>query len=73
MQPGTTKSTIIRLNGEQATTEAETLAELIAGRGFEEGQVATALNGVFVPRHARASTLLSEGDQVEIVAPRQGG
>ena len=32
-----------------------------------------AVNGAFVPRQARAATLLAEGDKVEIVAPRQGG
>ena len=31
------------------------------------------LNGAFVPREARAATLLYGGDNVEIVAPRQGG
>ena len=34
---------------------------------------ATAVNGEFVARHARAATQLSAADRVEIVAPRQGG
>jgi sulfur carrier protein len=67
------KLTTILLNGAPAQTEAATLAELVAARGFAEGEVATALNGDFVPRNARAATLLAEGDKVEIVAPRQGG
>lgn len=73
MQRQANKRTTIFVNGEQAETEARTLAELIASRGFGEGQVATAVNGAFVPRQARAATLLGEGDRVEVVAPRQGG
>lgn len=73
MQLDTARRTTVLLNGEQAETEARTLAELIASQGFIGGEVATALNGDFVPRHARAATRLAEGDKVEIVAPRQGG
>ena len=66
-------TTSIVVNGKEAETEARTLAELVAGQGFAEGEVATALNGEFVPRQARAATQLAQGDRVEIVAPRQGG
>lgn len=66
-------TTAITVNGEATATHARTLAELVAGSGFAETQVATALNGDFVARTARAATLLREGDKVEIVAPRQGG
>jgi sulfur carrier protein len=65
--------TAITVNGERTETPARTLAELVAGCGFSETQVATALNGDFVARGARAATVLSDGDAVEIVAPRQGG
>ena len=71
MQP--VKLTTILLNGAPAQIEVSTLAELVAAHGFAESEVATALNGDFVPRRARAATLLAEGDKVEIVAPRQGG
>jgi len=73
MHPHMPKRTTILLNGEPAETVAATLAELVAGQGFAEGEVATARNGDFVPRQARAATLLAEGDKIEIVAPRQGG
>ncbi len=61
------------VNGEATETGAATVAELVAELGYNEGQVATALNGDFVPRSARAQTKLSAGDNIEIVAPRQGG
>jgi sulfur carrier protein len=67
------RSLPIEVNGERLETEARTLAELVAGQGFAATAVATAVNGAFVPREARAATLLAGGDKVEIVAPRQGG
>jgi sulfur carrier protein len=68
----TTRLGII-LNGEPTETEARTLADLIASLGFAEAAVATARNGDFVPRGARAATTLAPGDKIEIVSPRQGG
>jgi sulfur carrier protein len=73
MPADTANSTVLTVNGQHIETQAFSLAELIADRGFSEAEVATALNGEFVPRGARAATLLSPGDRVEIVAPRQGG
>lgn len=63
----------ILLNGERVTTDASTLDELCARLGFGETKVATAVNGSFVAAGARERTALSEADEVEIVAPRQGG
>jgi sulfur carrier protein len=63
----------IIVNGEATDTGARTLAELVAGLGFAEGAVATAQNGDFVPKGARAAAELADGDRIEIVAPRQGG
>ena len=72
MQLDTARSTALMVNGEGTVMEARTLAELVTARGFGEKDVATALNGEFVPRAARAATLLRDGDRIEIVAPRQG-
>ncbi len=49
-----------------------TLEQLLELRGQRPG-TATAVNGSFVARAARATLFLSEGDEVEIVAPMQGG
>ena len=73
MQLHAKQSIRITVNGEAAETRAATLAELIAELGYAEGQVATARNGDFVSRAARAETGLAAGDAIEIVAPRQGG
>jgi sulfur carrier protein len=63
----------IAVNGETVETAAQTLAELLAEAGFAGTKVATALNGEFVAERVRGETRLSNGDRVEIVAPRQGG
>ena len=63
----------IELNGEIRMTAAQNLAQLCDFEGFGDTKIATALNGTFVPAHARNTHALSEGDKIEIVAPRQGG
>lgn len=65
--------TSITVNGELAQTPAATLAELVDRLGYAAASIATAVNGDFVPRAARASRRLTDGDAIEIVAPRQGG
>ena len=63
----------ILLNGERFATDARNLDELCAKLGFAEAKVATAVNGSFVAASARQATHLTDADEVEIVAPRQGG
>jgi sulfur carrier protein len=61
------------VNGEPQDVPAATLADALQSLDLAEAKVATALNGEFVPARARASTLVKDGDRIEIVAPRQGG
>lgn len=61
------------VNGEARQVSAGTLAALLDTLGYGGQKVATALNGEFVPARLRAETRISAGDEVEIVAPRQGG
>ena len=63
----------ILVNGEPVATDARDLAELCASLGFTEARVATALNGCFVASPKRGLTPLAPKDEIEIVAPRQGG
>jgi len=63
----------ILLNGEAYATDAKTLDELCARLGFAEAKIATAVNGNFVSAVARAAIELAPSDEIEIVAPRQGG
>jgi sulfur carrier protein len=61
------------VNGERARTRSTTLAELLVELGYGDAKVATARNGDFVPQRKRDAEVLSGGDSIEIVAPRQGG
>lgn len=63
----------ILLNGERFATDASNLDELCAKLGFAGAKIATAVNGSFVAASARQATALADADEVEIVAPRQGG
>ena len=63
----------ILLNGEAYATDAKTLDELCARLGFAEAKIATAVNGSFVAAVARPGVALAPSDEIEIVAPRQGG
>lgn len=63
----------IELNGEAREVSAGQLAEALVELGYGGATVATAVNGAFVPVAARAERTLSEGDRLEVLAPRQGG
>lgn len=49
------------------------LAALLAAHGHAPHAVATAVNGRFVPRHAREGQLLQPGDAVLLFQPITGG
>ncbi len=55
------------------STLASALYQLVAQQGTSPDGVATAVNGQFVPRHARASHILQEGDEVMCFSPITGG
>lgn len=63
----------LELNGEAMETRAETLAAVLSEAGFGGAVVATAVNGTFVPAPLRDAHRLQSGDQIEVLAPMQGG
>lgn len=63
----------IEVNGEARDVTGATVAEVLHELGWTTARIATALNGVFVPKAARASTALTAGDRLEVLAPMQGG
>ena len=64
---------LIKLNGDDKQINTADLYALCNELKFEQKIVATALNGEFIPREDRAQTKITEGDQIEIFAPSQGG
>ena len=63
----------VELNGKPFETDAATLADLIDAEGFEAPSVATAVDGIFIPRATRSSVSLTEGLRIEVLSPMQGG
>lgn len=67
-------SKTITVNGEpRAIAEDTTLADLVAALGQAPQALATAVNGEFVPRDARAGLRLADGDAVFTFQPITGG
>jgi len=63
----------ITIDGNPVETDRGDLAALLVSLDHDPSRVATALNGRFVPREARADTPLHDDDAVEIVVPIAGG
>lgn len=61
------------VNGTPRDLRASTLSEAIDELGYERATVASAVNGRFVRAVQRASTMLADGDEIEVLAPMQGG
>jgi sulfur carrier protein len=67
-------SDVIRINGKDEPFAGGSVAAFIAARGMAGKRgVAIAVNGVVVPARLWQETLLSAGDEVEIVRPFGGG
>jgi len=63
----------ILLNGQTIKTQATSLSELLTEQGYGAAKVATAVNGSLAPASMRHEHQITDGDQIEIVAPMQGG
>lgn len=63
----------ITVNGEERRVCAVTLEALLEELEYTVTVVATAHNGVFVPRGERGNTQLADDDRIEIVSPIEGG
>ncbi|MDE0590592.1 sulfur carrier protein ThiS [Halocynthiibacter sp. C4] len=63
----------ILINGEATPFDGATLADALNANGYADTVVATAVNGTFVPAEARSDFAIKAGDQIEVLAPMQGG
>jgi sulfur carrier protein len=63
----------IIVNQNPHNVSAATLVAALIELGFTSPAIATAINGQFVPRQARADVTLADGDRLEVLAPMQGG
>ena len=63
----------IVLNGEQRDCSAQTVFDLISELGYVGKRIAVELNGEIVPKSQHETTVLNNGDQLEIVVAVGGG
>ena len=64
----------VTVNGDATELgDGTTVAELVAGRAEEHRRVAVAVNADVVPRSRWASTVLRDGDVVEVLVAVAGG
>jgi sulfur carrier protein len=63
----------ILVNGASREIQAADLSGALEELGYGGAVVATAVNGEFVPMTDRRSAHLADGDQLEVLAPMQGG
>jgi sulfur carrier protein len=61
------------VNGEQREINASRVDALLAELEYEGTHFAIALNYDVVPKSRWAETPLKNGDEIEIITPRQGG
>lgn len=65
---------IITINGQKnELKKSATITELLEQQGYSDMLVAVAHNGNFVPRETYNNVHIIENDDIEIVAPMQGG
>ena len=64
----------VKLNGEpRELPDASTVAQAVAALTAAPSGVAAAVNGDVIPRGSWTTTMLHDGDQVEVVTAVQGG
>lgn len=64
---------MVKINGEQLDAAGGTLAAYLERAGYDKSRLAVERNGEIVPRAQYESTVLRDGDEVEIVSFVGGG
>ena len=64
---------MVTVNGRETDAAGKTVAQLVSEGGYDPVRVAVELNEEIVPKAAYSSTVVSDGDRVEIVGFVGGG
>ena len=64
---------MVKINGEFVDYSGHTVQEALDHEGYSEKRVAVELNGAIVPKAAYESTILNDGDVMEVVSFVGGG
>ena len=63
----------LTINGEQVEAAGKTLSDYLKEAGYDTRGIAVERNGEVIPRSQYDSTILKDGDQVELVHCVAGG
>jgi sulfur carrier protein len=63
----------VMINGEPREIASRSVDALLGELDYEGRHVAIALNFDVLPKRCWAETALKQGDEIEIITPRQGG
>jgi len=63
----------LTVNGERQQVAAASVRALLDALGYDGEFIAVAVNQAVVPRGRWGEDVLRDGDDIEIVSPRQGG
>ena len=61
------------INGEEVEAAGKTLADYLEDAGYDTRGIAVERNGAIVPKSQYASTILRDGDRIELVHCVAGG
>ena len=61
------------INGEEVEVAGKTLADYLEETGYDTRGIAVERNGTIVPKSQYASTVLQDGDRIELVHCVAGG
>ena len=64
---------MVKINGTEADAAGKTVAEFLAAASYSPERVAVERNGEIVPKAEYDSTVLADGDSVEVVSFVGGG
>ena len=64
---------MLKVNGEDADVAGQTVADYLSSAGFNPARVVVELNESIVPKAQYATTVLYEGDHLEVVRFVGGG
>lgn len=64
---------MVKINGDEFNIAGRTVAQFLSESGFDIRRVAVELNGDILPKTQYESTVLQDGDSVEIVSFVGGG
>ena len=63
----------INVNGKPQELKSGNLSDALVELGYGDAKIATAVNAAFIPAALRGTYALTEDDQLEVLAPMQGG